>query len=520
MSSSTGEKATSLAAEFSISLRKMKLVLQKTLDSGLATDSITSTDLVRLIKAFDKKDKQSIMVPKKVAEFLRDQYAEKEKLTTIAEIAREYLVSNVSLKNYIYESKWGGVKTYLSNHLLKENVFLQGRGRGVVTERAHELMITYFEFLAAQSCEESAILKNAQGKQERFYVLQEIKDGNARKGRIVGFATDCKGVKRAIVAFEQSKSMKFGMRLRPFNPQQIDVEVPELENDKELIEIHLSTAEIINSASKNSTNDRYYQRSRYYLNILLDTLLQRIAKQNTLMRKKQHSYRVEKVFDGSDLKLIIYTTSFRINIADFFTQEPMLKKTMHDLQACYGELIGEKLDPKIVTGLGGYLDDHLVGVTESKIENMFLGKIAVTGCAKALTLYMPEDYITGLKEAAFQRDISPSDLVVQLFQLIGYGFSDDKIVKVAGAVSDYYLESVAHDPRLSGDSFEKLGEEQPDDDDEFSDPVADNNPLATDDSNRSVPSSGEEIVGQATASKRLASGATTAITVEGVLAHA
>lgn len=108
MSSSTGEKATSLAAEFSISLRKMKLVLQKTLDSGLATDSITSTDLVRLIKAFDKKDKQSIVVPKKVAEFLRDQYVEKEKLATIAEIAKEYLVSTRSLKNYIYENKWGG----------------------------------------------------------------------------------------------------------------------------------------------------------------------------------------------------------------------------------------------------------------------------------------------------------------------------------------------------------------------------------------------------------------------------
>lgn len=414
----------------------------------------------------------------------------------------------------------GGVKAHLSNHLLKENVFLQGRVRGVVTERAYELMITYFEFLAAQSREESAVLKNAQGKPERFYVLQEIKDGNARKGRIVGFATDCKGVKRAIVAFEQSKSMKFGMRLRPFNPQQIDVEVPELENDKELIQIHLSTAEIINSASKNSTNDRYNQRSRYYLNILLDTLLKRIAKQNTLMRKKQHSYRVKKVFDGSDLKLIIYTTSFRINIADFFTQEPMLKKTMHDLQACYGELIGKKLDPQIVTGLGGYLDDHLVGVTECKIENAALGKIAVTGHAKALTLYMPKDYIAGLKEAALQRDVSPSDLIVQLFQLIGCGFSDDKIVKVAGAVSDYYLESVAHDPRLSSDDFDDLGGSQATDDDEFNDAAADDDPLVADDANQSSePNYGQAIVDQTTTS-HLASGATTTITVEGVLAHA
>lgn len=95
--------AKEVAAEFNISVYRLRSIIEYALDLDIAVDKISSKDLVNTITYLDHEDSY-YPIKKELYSILKEQYEELQHLETVAELASEYNVSGSSLQNYIHKN--------------------------------------------------------------------------------------------------------------------------------------------------------------------------------------------------------------------------------------------------------------------------------------------------------------------------------------------------------------------------------------------------------------------------------
>ena len=139
-------------------------------------------------------------ISKDLYDYIINQYNSTKDFISTTDIQREYNFPKKLLSNYLSHHKLDskdGVAEYLGS-----NIFLRSNYNYIQKRKVKAFVRHFFVWLLSNHASTSAELVNTEfGFKDTFYTLEEIKYGNSKKGRILGFAKSGSEKIEAIVGF-------------------------------------------------------------------------------------------------------------------------------------------------------------------------------------------------------------------------------------------------------------------------------------------------------------------------------
>ena len=379
------QSANIVAAEFNVSVKKLRRILKNALELEIVSDKVSSTDLINTIEHLNNEN-SIYPISDAIKEVLIDQYNELQNLVSLREVAREHYVKERAIISFI-KGTLGGMKKALVAGYFQYNIFLKSGEPEVNRHNADKLMNVFFTDLAGRSRLTKSFQK-VNGKMMSFNLLEEVKDEHSSRGHIIGFAKDINQRITPIVAYSKKNVIVFMPKINKVKGNEFLSPSQILDENRPPIEFMINLSEIQGGISKIENSA---------LNVLIHALNNRPFSINSLRQR-------------DNLIFIITTNSFRLNLDEYYPQQDELKQDQRVKRDLFGEISGAQM----VEFLNAHLKSH-ASISCSKMNDSL---VSVKSQLEKVTLFVDRDIKKELINEAIANHVTISMMMNQWLSVL------------------------------------------------------------------------------------------------------
>ena len=384
--------AKTVAAEFNLTVYKLKSVLQYTLDHEFDLDKVDSTELLRTIKNLTGQN-SLYPISQNIYDVLCEQKKELDKLETVEMVAVNNDIKTTSLQRFVNKMVKDGKA--LADGFLVRNIFYPSVKILIPKARIINVLNSYFINLLKSNSFEQMQLKT-EGLRKTFYLLEEVQNDTTVLGRIIGFGRNAENRMTAIVAC-YNKQIVFFNKIKKYPSLKPHFFKKPLDNERSPIVFIFPLNEIQGYFNVTKTSLNNVDKSlREKFNVLLDAL-------------NGHSYQMKllSATDESDYRIMLICNGFKIDYRHYIFDPKM------DNKETFQQRFGKLQEQSFIK----FLKDHLQNDATVTQDLNWPTTIIIRSNLSKVTLWISKDMHKALEQVAGKNGISVSFLFEDLMRL-------------------------------------------------------------------------------------------------------